>query len=454
MMALSFGVRAGGFAVLLPLALQHFSVGDVNLWLLFGVLAAVLNLLDFGFLPTFVRFVAASQAAAGDSRSGAAAVDYVAAAREEPVAVVATMRVVYRRITTVATSIGLLAGSAVVAGPIAEASSTMLAWSAWLLTVIGSAVRLFGGQYSAWLQGVEQIALLRRWESLIGTVAIAAASLAVVLDLGLLGVVAATQAGALVNFAVNRQLAKRLSSGSWEGGVEVSQRIMGFLWPAAWRSGIGTLAAAGVVQATGIVYAQLVPAQSSAPYLLALRLADVARNLANVFFYSKIPLLSRLFGEGQIDRVRAIARLGMFRTNWSLVAAFIFLGAAGPTILDLISANTAFVSVDVWYLLGIAMALERIGAMHLQLYSLTNRIIWHKANGIAGLIALAAMIPAYRFFDLAGFPLAMIAGLVLCYVPVAVLASYRTFELRVAEADLLPSVAPLFALVAVFGWIA
>ncbi len=452
MMALSFGVRAGGFAVLLPLVLQRLSVGDVNLWLLFGVLTAVLNLLDFGFLPTFVRFVAASQATETINRKDDDIVDYVAAAREDPVAVVTTMRAVYRRITVVATIIGLVAGTAVVVGPIAEASSFPLAWIAWGLTVVGCAVRLLGGQYSAWLQGVEQIALLRRWETVIGTIAIAAACLAVVLDLGLLGIVVATQTGAMVNVVVNRRLVSALSSGGWATGATASPRIMGLLWPAAWRSGLGTLAAAGVVQATGIVYAQIVPAQSSAPYLLALRLADVARNLANVFFYSKIPLLSRLFGEGELDRVRSIARVGMLRTNWSLVAAFVFLGVAGPAIPQLIDADTAFVSIDVWYLLGIAMALERIGAMHLQLYSLTNRIIWHKANGIAGLIALGTMVPAYRFFDLAGLPLAMIAGLVLCYVPVALLASYRTFELRVAEADLLPSVVPLFAIVAVFGW--
>ena len=37
---------------------------------------------------------------------------------------------------------------------------------------------------------------------------------------------------------------------------------------------------------------------------------------------------------------------------------------------------------------------ERVGALHIQLYSMTNHIVWHIANGVTGilLIVLAALI--------------------------------------------------------------
>ena len=94
----------------------------------------------------------------------------------------------------------------------------------------------------------------------------------------------------------------------------------------------------GIIQGTGIAYAQVAPAQDSAPYLLALRLIQTTRGFANVPFYTRLPTLAKEYAGGAMDRVLSIARTGMARTSWTLVAFIIPVGVLGPAFLDLINS--------------------------------------------------------------------------------------------------------------------
>ena len=50
--------------------------------------------------------------------------------------------------------------------------------------------------------------------------------------------------------------------------------------------------------------------------------------------------------------------------------------------------NISFPDLTLWLLFGIGGLIERFGAMHIQVYSLTNHIVWHIANGISGALFL------------------------------------------------------------------
>ena len=114
--------------------------------------------------------------------------------------------------------------------------------------------------------------------------------------------------------------------------------------------------------------------------------------------------------------------------------------------MELINSKTPFVAPAIWGMLGLAILVERVGAMHLQLYSTTNHVVWHIANGVSGIIMLTAIPFAYERFGVLGFPLGILIGYVTFYVPYSMRLSYRAFKLRVTDMDLSASIIPVLLL--------
>jgi hypothetical protein len=443
----SLAVRLLGLAVLLPLALNRLPVEEANLWLLFSSVLAIQSLIDFGFSPTFMRFVAYSRSESSTTLDRPAGVPDFGSGMSASRAVIATMRAIYNRLGIFAFVVLATAGSFAVAGPVGHIDVPRLGWAAWSVIVVAGTIGLRGGMYSTYLQGAEKIALFRRWEIVVGLASTIAACVALFAGAGLLGIVISIQAGTVVNTWVNRALAIRVSSlDQWSHRAVKDKLVMDAVWPAAWRSGIGVLMSAGVIQATGVLYAQLATPAESAPYLLALRLVNTIRVFSNVPFYTKLPAMAKMYAEGHSKRLIEIARIGMSRTNWMLTAGVLAVAFAGERLLYLVGSKTPFVAGEVWGMLGLAILFERIGAMHLQLYSTTNHVVWHIANGISGTIMLIVIPIAYQWFHIMGFPLGILIGYVAFYVPYSMRLSYRAFGLKVGDIDLAASVLPVLIL--------
>ena len=68
--------------------------------------------------------------------------------------------------------------------------------------------------------------------------------------------------------------------------------------------------------------------------------------------------------------------------------------------------------------------------MHINLYSTTNHIVNHIANGVSGIIYLVVGSIGYSYFGLYAFPFALIAGNMGFYAWYAAIHSYRSFELQ------------------------
>ena len=132
---------------------------------------------------------------------------------------------------------------------------------------------------------------------------------------------------------------------------------------------------------------------------------------------------------------------------WSFVIGFIIMGIFATPLFKIIGSNAAFPEPIFWSLLGLAVFCERYGAMHIQLYSTTNHIIWHIANGISGLIFITTALLLFPYIEVYAFPVAMIAGHLLFYDWYSALHSYRSFNLNFFNFEPKTSLAPFLAVV-------
>jgi len=432
----SFGTRFGYALLVVPLALVKLSTAEVGVWLLFRSVIAAQGLASLGFTPTFIRVIA--YAYGGSADIGRVSEREVAQRSDgEPAwgtiaAICLTMRAIYLRISIAALAVLAAAVTWAFYRPIGNLDHPALGWLSWGLVIAVVVIQLAGNTYNAFLQGVNKISLLRRWEGITNLGGIITSLMALILGGGLLGLVIAEQAWRVISVIRNAYLCQRVCYGRYFEikGRGIDPHVFGVVWPSAWRSGLGTLMSAGVQEASGFLYAQVASPGMLTSYLLALRLMRLLSGICQAPFYSKLPLLARLWAERNHARLVEVSKRGMRLSYWSFVVPFTLGGVMGDQVLTRLGSNAEFPDQFLWLALGFALLVERYGAMHLQLYSTTNQIIWHKAAGISGILYMIGSIALLPVMDVYAFPVARLAAYLGFFAWYSAMHSYRAFKLH------------------------
>jgi hypothetical protein len=428
---LSVVTRAMSVLIVLPLLLTRFSLEEIGFWYLLASLIGLQQLADVGFAPTFVRVISYAMGGASRLKDQRGAVP---SASGEPrwdmvERIWCTMTTVYRRLTFPSVVLFALLGTLALRRPISGLEDRAAAWTSWVVVVGTFAVIMRSSVYAAYIQGTNRVALLRRWETIASVGAMVSSVIVLIAGGRLLALVISNQIWLLLNAARNWWLCRTID------GARASRfkrcgpdaEVMNAVWGSAIRSGLGVVFSRGVILSSGVVYAQFADAAGLAAYLLAFRVMQMLMDFSNAPFYSKVPLLSNLRSQGREAEQIALASSGMRLAYWSYVAGVIGTGIAAPLALRLVGSNADWVTPSLWAVMALAFFVERFGAMHIQLYSTTNHIIWHTANGVSGtiyLITSAALLPLAGVF---AFPIGILVGYLSFYSWYAPLHVYRAF---------------------------
>lgn len=457
----SLAVRLAAVALVLPLVFSRYDAPEVAVWQLFSVLFTLALLFDFGMAPTFSRLLAYARGGASVAQMAAAAAPAAPAAAvmsvEGASTVLATQRWLYSRLAVGATLVMAVLGSLALMHPISQTADPRSAWAAWALVLVTLGIGFWGNGSGAALQGMDRIAVLRRWEIGCGLAQLLTSAAVLLAGGDLLALVASYQFWVVFNAVRNRRLLQREFPALMVAPPRADRAVLRVMWPAAWRSGLGVLMSQGVVQASGVVYSQVAAPADVAAYLLALRVITALSQFSAAPFYSKLPELAKLHVARQRPAQLALAQRGMRMAHWTFVA-----GAAGvalllPTALDAIGSSVGFVSPAIWALMCLAFFAERFGAMHLQFYSVTNHIVWHIANGVTGLLMIGAALLLYPLLGLVALPGGMFLAYVGFYCVYSFVKSSRAFGFTVTGFEPSVSLGPGLVLAGVVtgsAWLA
>jgi len=407
-------MRALSVVVILPLLLTRLSVEAVAVWYLLMTMVGLQMVADVGFAPTFARVIAYAMGGRSDIKdlrrvvaSGSADSDWGMVQR-----IWSTMHAVYARITLFSVPLFAIGGTIALARPINTLAYPIEGWVAWGVIVFTFAVVLRANTYSAYLQGINQIALLRRWEAAAGLAASVTTVTVLLAGGGILALVIANQGWMVINALRDRALARhvegRRAAAFSSSGID--HAVFQAVWASAIRSGVGVAMSRGVILSSGLILAQVSDAAAVAAYLLASRLIQMLMDLANAPFYTKLPSLARLRGEGKETALASLASRGMRLSYWTFVTGAAAIHILAPIALPAIGSGVEWVAPSLWLLMIVAYFVERFGAMHLQLYSTTNDIQWHVANGVSGTVYLMVSLLALDRFGVFAFPLGILVG--------------------------------------------
>lgn len=456
----SFLTRSLGLLALLPLVLTRFSGQEVAVYLLFNVTIGLRSVADFGFTPTFVRYISYCISGARSLQ------DFKPSEEANPSAlpnyallgqVVGSMRQLHLwgGIATLAAFATI--GTIAVSRQVNLLGDPQRGWIAWAVIVVTMGVAYWANQFAAWLQGLNHVAMLRRWEAIFNLLGASAAALVLLYGGSLLGLVITIQVWTLASCIRNAVLARRVMNG-WltRAPRRGTRESLTAVWGPAWRTGLGVAMNLGLVQLTGVFFAQLIEGERLASLLLALRLIAVVAEFSQAPFYSKLPLYSRLYSTGELTDLVRIAGRGMTLSYGAFLSGWIGLGILGPWLFRVLNTTTLFPAPELWALMGLAFLVYRFGAMHIQLYNATNHIISHVADGVSGALYVAGLLILIPAVGVMGVPLSLLVAYLGFYSWYAAKHSYRLidtnffqFERRAA----IPALAcALLYIAVVFGW--
>lgn len=459
----SLGTQSLGLLAVLPLVLTSLSENEIAVYYLFATVIGFQALFQLGFQPTFVRLIGYALAGCRVENMG----DLVALkssgvantnerSQDSLEAICGSMRRINELLSLWTFILLGIVGTLLMVVPIGRLENTKGAWIGWVLIVFVSAIRVNRNGYDAYLLGANHVALSQRWQALFNVGKIISMILTLLVYPSLVAVILVNQVWILLSIIRSWQLSHWVSEGQFHQWSKqpFKDSVLKMVWSKSWRSGVGQVGGKVTQQSLGIVYAQFATGSAVASYLLALQLIDIVERFARAPFYSKLPLLNRLRAQGEECRLMDVARRGMLFSYITYLLGFGVLSTFGHSSLVIIDANVGFPSLLLWYLIGFAYFTQRFGANHIQLYSTTNRIIWHWANCIQGVVTIIASLYLGPRYGGVGFAASILLGS-LCYTAYSVTFSYGIFKISRLRFESHAAIAPfcLLMLLALAEWL-
>lgn len=448
---LSLFVRVGGMAALLPLVLTHFDVGEVLVWQLFSTILMMVIWIDFGMSPTFSRFIAMAKGGATINKLRQVDPNLCQATNASELVKVdlSALTGTLIRINLLMTIVGTLivggVGTAVLIGPIAGLEHPAEGWSAWIATTIAIPALLLNSVNSTIMIGTNRITSLRRIETIVGLLQFLTNCAVVLLAESIFMVAVSNTFWSIAAYSICSRYAAQALRVEGVKKPAYAGVYFSLAWSTAWRSGVGVLFSTALIQGSGLLMPQLASTETAASYLLILRLITLASQISQAPFYSRLPSMSELWTSGKTAETIIQAGEGMRLSLWVLVISMAGLLFFIPSILFMIGSSVQFPNLTLAIVMCLAFFSERYGAMHMQLYTLSNHVIWHRVNGLTGVAMIAIGVAIWPLLGAIALPLAMLSAYMLILGPyistksIALLAVERwNFEKRTA---LLPFVA-------------
>jgi len=440
--------------LLLPVITTVLSREEITVWLLFNIFIGLQNIGDLGFGVTFIRVMSyamggATSIADFDKKDNIRRKDGVNYELLERADNATRLILFYTGLVFIL--IISIAGYFSLKKPIGFTTDPGEAWISFILILITTFIRFNGNRYMIFLQGVNKVAMLRRWEAIISVLSIISGFFVAIATRSLLWLIVNQQIWAIIQLLFNRYLCTIILDGRFREfrPAGFDRELLRAIFPAAWKSWVGVLMSYGVVQASGLAVAQMGNSPSVTAYLFSLKILDIIKNFSNAPFYSKIPLYNRLFIEGNRQGLMSRVTFGMRFSLMTFVVTAVVAGLAGQPLLNFIGSNVTMVPAGIWIAMVSAYFFERYGALHLQLYSISNNIVWHIANGVSGIIfiGLSFLFALVFKWGIISFPVALIISSISFFDWYSAGKSYKYFDLNFKDFEYRTSFYPLIIMI-------
>ncbi len=456
----SFLARMITFLGVLPLILNRYSVEEVALWYSIVGIIVMGRYIESGFGVTLQRIYSylkpSSSHALGEVIDKSIAIDTdlkkmpiraVHGIGQRVYALLALFYLLYFSLVSV-----LFA--APIATSLGELNKFIIAVS---LIGVFQALGLFSRKYEVYLSGSGQLAQCQRVMAFVSIIVITFLFVAMYVGLDFYVLMVISQLNPLFRIIVLRRLIKSRGNSIYKDSIfgEADSKIWEVLWESSWRSGLGGFIGGAVVNFIPMAIAAFVDPRVGASYLVGIRVLSAISEFSNAPFYAHLPTMNNLRANGKIDILIKYAQKGVQRSLLVFNCAILFVTLIGANVLNKIKNEVDFPTGVLWFLMTLAFFTQRYGAMHLQVYTTTNKVVWHWVNLIDAIVAVILIVCLFDSLGIIAFPLSMIIASLISYLPISLKLSLNSLNQSWWAFEKRGVVLPIgvFLLISGLGWV-
>lgn len=420
---ISLLTKLGLNAALIPLIAIRLSPIEANLWLLLLTIISITTVLDFGLTPTLSRFISYA-INSHNQKNNAGELDYSIFQVKD---VIKAIKIAYAILGVTSFVIALIFMRYFLEGHIGKLDQQNEGWIIVLITSITIGITLWGGGSIAYFQGVSQIYVYRNVEIVSSLLTILALLLATYYSLSLLTLTSIYCTGQIIGIVGIKYVAAKMIGNYDQEPAKINKKLLNQVISSSWKSGVGVASTFIAIQSIGIIVSLVATPEEGSFFLLAQRIIQAVSSLGNVPFYVSLPQMAGKYVAGNKSSLYRLSMRKMLLSNIVTGVALTIIGHAwlnqSKILPESIVIETVTFSSEQWFFLCIASIIERIGAMYLQLYTLSNKVIWHKVNSISAAIMIVGMPLLYGWIGVIGLPLSIIIAYSIYYTPISIIKS-------------------------------
>ena len=433
----SFSAKALSMLVVLPLILSTFSKTEISLWFLFNILFGFQIIADLGFGSTFSRVISFAMAGLknlDDIGNKKTSTDVLISPNWELIlGLIKKMDKIFFIISIFFVAIISFLSIWLLDTPIEKLEYPRSGYSLLALILSVLFFKVYSRKYISLISGVNEVALLRRWEGVIVYMQIFSSLVILILTKNFYYLVIINQFWVVIGIINTYLLQKRILKKNLKGReiipVEIDNNSFSkHVFRPALKSGVGTFSSYGLNQFSSIVLVDFLVEDELVIYLISFRFISVISEFSRAPFYAKLPFFGQQYQSNTRENLLKIVKRSIDLSMIIAAICLIFVTVFGNFLLELIHSKVKSLDYTLWFLLSINILLERLGAMHFQLHSLSNKVVWHKANIIYGLIFMAISIATINQLGLYSIPIAMLAGNIIYYTTKALITSFKEYS--------------------------
>lgn len=374
--------------LILPFILKLLSSQELGLWYVFSSVAALVQLMDFGFAPAIMRNISYVWSGARELKAEGLSESEFAENRNYPLisSLLAASRKIYLVISVAAGVLLLSVGTLYVDSLVPSDSEVALA--AWLIYSIAVFINLYYGYWSPMLRGMGKIKEINQAMLFSRVLYIVSSAVGLMLGGGLIWISVSYLMSGLLMMYLARVFFKKSVGDDLEKFSSSSKNqtsdMVRTIWPNAKRQGIVTVGAWMTTRAGTLICSSFLGLSVTAQYGLSLQLINTVGGIASLLFGSYAPELASLKVNHQKERYirifsRAISMQWLFSILGILAIAF-----AAPPLLEVIGSNSRLLPVGTLLVLGVVYFLEWNHSTFATLITLSNRVPFVKASILSG----------------------------------------------------------------------
>lgn len=420
----SFLVKSGLFLIIAPLLAAHYNDDQLLFWYFCATIYGFIFTLDIGFSPTISRYIAYGLTHAPSNGSS------IKIPNLETSEVLGAARKIYNYLTFLII---------ITCSVIGFAFHQKISFSGgnsqalWIFFTLASAAQVKTIQSTSILNGYDKVSLQQSSSFITSTYQLLAVFIAISFQLSFEYVFLLFHTGTIFQSLFQQYLCRTILKE--KNPSPPSLFCYREILQSSWKSGVGMLMSIGVFQLSGLYYAAYFDKKTAASYMFTLQIARALGSISQVPLYAYLPTLAKYYAASEHQKILTFFSKKLRLTSALYIAGAISFLLIGQPLLTFLGANKISPSNAVITLIFTALFVERLGSAYMQLYTLSNHIIWHWVNGITGTIIIALTFISTPYLQETAFPAAYLAGnlLIISWIPMMKAKSHFNIRDRQGE---------------------